>query len=122
MPRWWAVPTTILDLKAGSAATASFAVSRPSSVPHLDRRRTALAALLGAGVLVLLLVVSRSDSLGTWLLWRYLRAALLAGVFGLACLVAGHALVLRAVGQLPLAEHVALALPVGVLAFFLLSF
>ncbi len=50
----------------------------------------------------------------------YLRAAVLAGVFFVSCLLGGHALLVRVLRRtLPFEEHLALALALGVFAFFL---
>jgi hypothetical protein len=68
-------------------------------------------------------VVWRHDPPGDWLLFHYLRAAALATLFGLTCVVAGHALLVRVLGRsLPFEEHVTVAFALGVLLFFLASF
>jgi hypothetical protein len=86
-------------------------------------RRALLASSLVAGGLCFALVVHRHDSIGDWLFFRYLRALALATLFGSSCLVAGHAIVVRTLGRtLPLGEHFAIAFPLGVMLFFLVSF
>ena len=92
--------------------------------PLLESRQRALAAsVLLAAVVVLVVLVSRHIPLNRWLFFRYLRAVALALVFSGSCLAAGHALLVRLLGRLlPLDEHLAIALPLGVLCFFLTSF
>jgi hypothetical protein len=85
-------------------------------------RRRAIAVLVLIGALVLALVFNRHEPIGEWLQVRYLRAALLASVFSLSCLVAGHAALVRILRRvLPLEEHLAIAFPLGVIAFFVAS-
>ena len=97
--------------------------SRASSDARSPATRAALAATLFAAALVFLFVVQRHQALGDWLLFHYLRAWTLAALFGLACLVSGHTLLLRALGRsLPFEEHVTLAFALGLLGFFFVSF
>jgi hypothetical protein len=78
-------------------------------------------ALLGA-ILLFVFVVGRHDPPRDWLLFHYLRAGLLAALFALSCLVAGHACLVRVLGRtLPFEEHVTVAFALGVLSFFLTS-
>ncbi len=82
-----------------------------------------LAGLLVVGILVLSYGLGRHQPLADWLSFHYLRAALLAGCFAFASLVAGHGVLVRTLGRtLPLAEHATLAFALGVFAFFLTSF
>ena len=86
-------------------------------------RRVWLAALFAAGVLVFASVVERQQPISGWIFFRYLKAALFAAIFSGACLVAGHAVVVRSLRRvLPLDEHLAVASAVGVFVFFLASF
>lgn len=81
-----------------------------------------MLALAGA-IALFLVVVGGHDPPGHWLLFHYLRAGALAALFGLACLAAGHALLVRVLNRtLPIEEHVATAFALGVLLFFLSSF
>jgi hypothetical protein len=76
-----------------------------------------------AGALAFALVVHSHYPIQHWLFFRYARAAALALVFTTSSLFAGHALLVRALGRtLPLAEHLAISLALGVFAFFLTSF
>src|SRR3954452_16883412 len=85
-------------------------------------RFSASALVIAAGVLVFAFVVQRHQPLGNWLFFHYLRAAVLAGVFSVSCLVAGHAVLVRVLRRvLPVGEHLAIAFPLGVFAFFLTS-
>jgi hypothetical protein len=92
--------------------------------PLLESRRRPLAEIVMlAGFVVFVGLVSRHVPLTRWLFFHYSRALAGALVFSLACLAAGHALLVRLLGRLlPLDEHVAIALPLGVLCFFLTSF
>ncbi len=75
------------------------------------------------GVVVLAFGFHRHEPLQNWLFFHYARAALLAALFLVACLVFGHGVLVRVLKRtLPLEEHLALALPLGVLGFFLASF
>lgn len=86
-------------------------------------RRWSLAALLAAGVVVFVTIVDAHQPIGGWIFFRYLRAALFAAIFAGACVVAGHAVVVRMLRcVLPLEEHLAVASALGVLVFFLVSF
>lgn len=79
--------------------------------------------LVTAGALVLALWLHRYERLEGWLFFRYARAAFLAALFSLACLVSGHALLVRVLRRtLPFDEHLTLALALGVVAFFFASF
>ena len=85
--------------------------------------KTLLTVLLAAGALVLALVVNYHRPTTSWLFFHYARAIALGTVFALSCLIVGHSALLRVLGRvLPLAEHVAVAFPLGVLVFFLASF
>jgi len=87
------------------------------------RRRWRIAILVAAGTSVFALTVHRHHPIESWLFFRYLRAAALACLFSMTCLIAGHAVVIRVLHRvLPLDEHLAIALPMGVLVFFLASF
>jgi hypothetical protein len=98
---------------------------RSDPIGLLLTSRTArwLAAVLALAVVLFGYELGLHQPLGDWLFFRYLRAAVAAAVFGFASLVAGHALLVRILGRtLPLGEHVTIALALGVLAFFLVSF
>jgi hypothetical protein len=85
--------------------------------------RNGATLVVVASVVMFAGVLGRHEPLGQWLSLRYFRAAASALVFSFACLVAGHALVLRALGRTqPFVEHLALACPLGVLAFYVASF
>jgi hypothetical protein len=88
----------------------------------LPVRRWLLVAVLLLGVIAFAAVVDGHYPITQWLFFRYLRAAALAGVFSVACLVAGHGVLVRTLRRtLPFEEHLALAFPLGVLVFFLAS-
>ncbi len=86
-------------------------------------RRWGLLGVLLVGTLAFVAVAHHHQPLGGWLFFHYLQATLLAAVFASACLVSGHALLLRVLGRtLPLEEHAAIAFALGVLAFSLVTF
>src|SRR4051812_8794628 len=85
-------------------------------------RRVAFSLTLLAGAVVLGLVVNLHYPVRDWLFFRYLRVIAFATVFVVACLAAGHAALVRLLRRtLPVAEHVAVAFPIGVLCFFLVA-
>jgi len=85
-------------------------------------RRWGLAVLVAAGALAFALTAHHHQPIEDWLFFRYLRAAALAGLFSVACLVAGHAVLVRTLRRvLPLDEHVTIAFALGVLVFFFAS-
>jgi hypothetical protein len=78
---------------------------------------------LAAGALALAAVLNLHEPLEGWLVWRYARALGLALVFTTACFAAGHALMTRLIRERwPLSEHLALALPLGLVAYFFVAF
>jgi len=86
-------------------------------------RRWGPAVLVAAGGLAFALTVHRHEPIQGWLFFRYLRATMLATLFSMACLTAGHAVLVRALRRvLPLDEHLTIAFALGVLVFFFASF
>jgi hypothetical protein len=87
------------------------------------RRRVWLTVVILCGAATLALVLDRHHSIAGSLFVRYLRACALASLFALACLIAGHGVVVPLLKRvLPLEEHLAVAVAVGALLFFLASF
>jgi hypothetical protein len=82
-------------------------------------RRWLLTSLLVGSIVLLALVFRQSGSRMGALVAHYARAGVLAVIFSLSCLVAGHSLLVRALRRtLPFEEHLAIALALGVFAFF----
>ena len=105
----------------------------PASVPAappparrawVDKLRTILLCLALLGAIVIFLNVANFHyAIGRWLFWRYLAAGSLATIWAGSCAAMGWFLLTRfglATGRAP--GEVALAFPVGVLAFQLAIF
>jgi hypothetical protein len=94
-----------------------------TSGPRLARRRWSIAVLVTAGALIFATTIHQHHPIDGWIFFRYLRATLLATLFCGACVMAGHAVVVRAIRRvLPIGEHLTVAFAVGVFVFFLASF
>jgi hypothetical protein len=91
--------------------------------PKVPLRSALLAVVLAASTVLFLEVVDAHYPIGQWLFWRYAGYVLVCAAWALACVSAGHRLLLWMFARpLPLLEHVAIAFASGVLVFFLLMF